>query len=131
MAEALLTVENLTKSYGDKLLFEDISFGINAGQKTALIARNGYGKSSLLDIITGKVLQDSGRITFSNNVRMAYLPQNPSIHSGQSIRDFVFDSDNQYMRLIARYEEALLQTSLGHDSPQLPQLINEMDILNA
>ena len=131
MAEALLTVVNLTKSYGYKLLLEEISYGINAGQKTALIARNGYGKSSLLDIITGKVLQDSGRITFSNNVRMAYLPQNPSIHSGQSIRDFVFDSDNQYMRLIARYEEALLQTSLGHDSPQLPQLINEMDILNA
>ena len=131
MAEALLTVENLTKSYGDKLLFEDISFGINAGQKTALIARNGYGKSSLLDIITGKVLQDSGRITFSGDVRMAYLPQNPSIHSGQSIRDFVFASDNQYIRIIARYEEAMLQTSLGHESPQLTQIINEMDILNA
>ena len=51
MADALLTVENLTKSFGDKLLFEDISFGINAGQKSALIARNGYGKSTLLNII--------------------------------------------------------------------------------
>ena len=65
MADALLTVENLTKSYGDKLLFDNISFGINAGQKTALIARNGYGKSTLLNILTGKTLQDSGKVTFS------------------------------------------------------------------
>ena len=75
MADALLTVENLTKSYGDKLLFDNISFGINAGQKTALIARNGYGKSTLLNILTGKTLQDEGKVTFSGEVKMAYLPQ--------------------------------------------------------
>ena len=73
--DALLTVENLTKSFGDKLLFEDISFGINAGQKTALIARNGYGKSTLLNIITGKELPDSGKVTFRGDIKMAYLPQ--------------------------------------------------------
>ena len=75
MADALLTVENLTKSVGEKLLFDDISFGINAGQKTALIARNGYGKSTLLNILTGKTLQDAGKVTFRGDVRMAYLPQ--------------------------------------------------------
>lgn len=133
MSDALLTVENLTKSYGDKLLFENISFGINAGQKMALIARNGYGKSTLLDILTGKVLQDSGRVTFSGDIKMAYLPQNPEIHSGQSIRDFVFASDNQYMRLISRYEEALLKASIneGADTDELTRLNNEMDVLNA
>lgn len=133
MSDALLTVENLTKSYGDKLLFEDISFGINAGQKMALIARNGYGKSTLLDILTGKVLQDSGRVTFSGDIKMAYLAQNPEIHSGQSIRDFVFASDNQYVRLIARYEEALLKASLGNNDniDELTTLTNEMDVLNA
>ncbi|MCQ2299807.1 MAG: ABC-F family ATP-binding cassette domain-containing protein [Bacteroidales bacterium] len=133
MADALLTVENLTKSYGDKLLFEDISFGINAGQKMALIARNGYGKSTLLDILTGKVLQDSGRVTFSGDIKMAYLSQNPEIHSGQTIRDFVFASDNQYIRLIAQYEEALLQTSLGKEAAvnRLTELTNRMDVLNA
>lgn len=89
MAEALLTVENLTKSYGDKLLFDNISFGINAGQKTALIARNGYGKSTLLNILTGKTLQDSGRVTFSNEVRMAYLPQQPELLPHQTLRSFV------------------------------------------
>ena len=100
MADALLTVENLTKSFGDKLLFEDISFGINAGQKSALIARNGYGKSTLLNIIitaaqphiVGKAtaagqrcyntLQDGGKITFRNDLKLAYLPQSP-VENGQ------------------------------------------------
>ena len=89
MADALLTIENLTKSYGDKLLFEDISFGINAGQKTALIARNGYGKSTLLNILTGKELPDSGKVTFRGNVKVAYLPQNPDFHAHQTVRSFV------------------------------------------
>lgn len=93
MSDALLTVENLTKSYGDKLLFEDISFGINAGQKTALIARNGYGKSTLLDILTGKVLQDSGRVTLRADVRMAYLPQSMAVHSHLTVRDYVLGDD--------------------------------------
>ncbi len=93
MADALLTVENLTKSYGDKLLFENISFGINAGQKTALIARNGYGKSSLLNIITGSVLQDEGRITFSREARMAYLPQNPHFGGHTTIRQYISSAE--------------------------------------
>lgn len=89
MADALLTIENLTKSFGDKLLFEDISFGINAGQKTALIARNGYGKSTLLNILTGKELPDSGKVTFRGDVKMAYLPQSPDFHKHQTVRSFV------------------------------------------
>ncbi|MBQ8704376.1 MAG: ABC-F family ATP-binding cassette domain-containing protein [Bacteroidales bacterium] len=98
MADALLTVENLTKSFGDKLLFENISFGINAGQKSALIARNGYGKSTLLNILMTaygergyNTLQDSGKITFRGDLKLAYLPQggltpNPSpIGEGSSM----------------------------------------------
>ena len=90
MTDALLTVENLTKSYGDKLLFDNISFGINAGQKTALIARNGYGKSTLLNILTGKTLQDEGKVTFSGEVKMAYLPQQPEVAPHQTLRSFVY-----------------------------------------
>ena len=90
MSDALLTVEHLTKSFGDKLLFEDISFGINAGQKTALIARNGYGKSTLLNILTGKVLQDDGKVVFRGDVKMAYLPQSPEYHQHQTVRSFVY-----------------------------------------
>lgn len=98
MADALLTVEGLTKSFGDKLLFEDISFGINAGQKSALIARNGYGKSTLLNIImtaTGQrgynTLQDSGKITFRGDLKLAYLPQSPEAYPKQLVRDFVYN----------------------------------------
>lgn len=98
MADALLTVENLTKSFGDKLLFEDISFGINAGQKSALIARNGYGKSTLLNIIMTSAgqrgyntLQDSGKITFRGDLKLAYLPQSPEAYPKQIVRDFVYN----------------------------------------
>ena len=110
MADALLTVEGLTKSFGDKLLFEDISFGINAGQKSALIARNGYGKSTLLNILmtaaaeqTGylsgherpNTLQDSGRVTFRSDLRMAYLPQSDAHWTTEAahmrVRDYVYD----------------------------------------
>ncbi len=89
MADALLTIENLSKSFGDKMLFDNISFGINVGQKTALIARNGYGKSTLLNIITGKELPDNGNVTFSGNVKMAYLPQRPDFNNHQTVRSFV------------------------------------------
>ncbi len=98
MADALLTVEHLTKSFGDKLLFEDISFGINAGQKSALIARNGYGKSTLLNIIMTayghrgyNTLHDSGAITFRSDLRLAYLPQSPEAYPKQLVRDFVYN----------------------------------------
>lgn len=98
MADALLTVENLTKSFGDKLLFENISFGINAGQKSALIARNGYGKSTLLNIIMTaagqkgyNTLQDSGKITFRGDLKLAYLPQSPEAYPTQLVRDFVYN----------------------------------------
>ncbi len=98
MADALLTVENLTKSFGDKLLFEDISFGINAGQKSALIARNGYGKSTLLNIIMTaagqkgyNTLQDAGKITFRSDLKLAYLPQSPEAYPKQLVRDFVYN----------------------------------------
>ncbi len=98
MADALLTVENLTKSFGDKLLFENISFGINAGQKSALIARNGYGKSTLLNIIMTaagqrgyNTLQDSGKVTFRGDLKLAYLPQSPEAFPKQLVRDFVYN----------------------------------------
>lgn len=102
MADALLTVENLTKSFGDRLLFEDISFGINAGQKSALIARNGYGKSTLLNIImtaTGQkgfnTLQDSGKVTFRGDLKLAYLPQTDASIARRSgitkVRDYVYN----------------------------------------
>ena len=134
MADALLTVENLSKSFGEKILFENISFGINAGQKTALIARNGTGKTSLLNILTGTVLADEGRVTFRNDIRMAYLPQNPLMNENQTVRDYVFASENKYVQAVNTYEKALLniqqQPSQLHEK-QLQDAMNMMDTLGA
>ena len=135
MADALLTVENLSKSFGEKVLFENISFGINAGQKTALIARNGTGKSSLLNILMGTVLPDDGKVTFRNGIRMAYLPQNPEMNAEMTVREYVFASDNKYIQAVDNYEKALLNIQLNPSSPihekQLQDAMNEMDTLGA
>ena len=75
MPTPYLLIEHLTKSVGSKVLFEDISFAVNEGQRIALIARNGIGKSTLLDIIAGKTDYDEGKITFRNDLKIGYLPQ--------------------------------------------------------
>lgn len=128
MSDALLTVENLTKSFGDKLLFDDISFGINAGQKTALIARNGYGKSTLLNILTGKTLQDSGKVTFRGDVRMAYLPQQPDLLPQQTVRSFVYSAQRpdheDPWAFEQRIEEILSRLKLDDKLDQQMQLLS-------
>ena len=128
MSDALLTIEHLTKSFGDKMLFEDISFGINAGQKTALIARNGYGKSTLMNILTGKTLQDSGKVTFRGDVRMAYLPQQPELLPHQSVRSFVYSAQRpeheDEWTFEQRIEEILSRLKLDDKLDQPMQLLS-------
>ena len=123
MAEALLSVEHLTKSFGEKLLFEDISFGISAGQKTALIARNGYGKSSLLNILTGSVLPDDGKVTFSNSARVAYLPQNPVTDGRMTVRQYVYSAhpheNEEGWAFEQRVEEVLSRLKIANLDKQL------------
>ncbi|MGM9809508.1 MAG: ABC-F family ATP-binding cassette domain-containing protein [Paludibacteraceae bacterium] len=84
MPTPYLLIEHLTKSVGSKVLFEDISFAVNEGQRIALIARNGIGKSTLLDIIAGKTDYDDGKITFRNGLKIGYLPQSITIPSAQA-----------------------------------------------
>lgn len=91
MAETILTVENLYKSYGEKVLFEDLSFGINKGQKVALIAKNGAGKSTLLNIIMNQDIPDTGNIVFKNDIHMAFLGQNPYVNDNMTINEFMLD----------------------------------------
>lgn len=119
-----LLIEQLTKSYGEKELFSDITFGIDQGSKVALIARNGAGKSSLLNIIAGLDLPDSGSITFRNDMRWAYLPQNPEMQDDQSVFDILFNADNEFMRAIRDYEASL--NLLKHDnSPEAHKILEE------
>ena len=82
-----LQVENLTKSYGDRLLFDSVTFGVNEGDKIGLIAKNGTGKSTLLRILSGSEAPDSGSVTFRNDLRVGFLAQMPEFEQGKSIMD--------------------------------------------
>ena len=134
MSDAILTVENLSKSYGEKELFSDISFGINAGQKTALIARNGTGKSTLLSILMGEQIPDDGKITFRNDIRVAYLPQNPTMNAAQTLDSYIYSSENKYLSTVSAYEKALKDIEKEHSKANedaLQHAINQMDATDA
>ena len=102
-----LQIENLTKSYGDRILFSDVTFGVNQGDKIGLIAKNGTGKSTLLRIIAGLESPDSGSITFRNDLRVGYVSQTPELNEDLSVINACLASDSPAARAIARYEAAL------------------------
>jgi len=128
MALNYLQVENLTKSFGDKLLFEKISFGLFEGQRVALIAKNGYGKTTLLNIIAGNEQYDEGAVTFRRDIRVGILPQDPKYPAGLTVLQACFHSENEVVKTIAAYENALLHEE-NHE--QLNDLIARMDVLKA
>lgn len=104
-----LQVENLSKSYGDLSLFENISFGVGQGQKIALIAKNGTGKTSLLNIISGKDSQDNGEVTFRNDLKIAYLEQNPDLNNENTVLNEVFNSPDPILSVIRDYEKIIIE----------------------
>ena len=103
----LLSVEQISKTYADRVLFDNISFGISAGDKTALVARNGEGKTTLLNILTGKIMPDNGRVTYRKDIRTAYLEQDPLFKPGASILESLLDDGSQVSTLIKAYEQSL------------------------
>ncbi|MFI3295735.1 MAG: ABC-F family ATP-binding cassette domain-containing protein [Rikenellaceae bacterium] len=125
--ENYLQVESLTKSFGDLLLFRDLSFCVNQGERIGLIARNGYGKSTLLNIIMGREDSDSGEVTFGKGVRVAYLVQEPRFSRGITVLEACFQGDSPSLRAISQYERAL--ESGDHDL--LQKAMVEMDALGA
>lgn len=102
-----LSVENISKSYGERVLFEDLSFGINKDQKIAFVAKNGTGKTSILKIITGEDTPDSGQIVIRKDIRMAFLSQEPNLQNELTIEESIFASDNEILKVIEQYEKAL------------------------
>ncbi|MBQ4161741.1 MAG: ABC-F family ATP-binding cassette domain-containing protein [Parabacteroides sp.] len=122
-----LQIDKLTKSFGDLVLFEDITFGIAQGQKVGLIAKNGTGKTTLLNIIAGKEDYDSGSVVFRNDLRVGYLEQAPYYPEGLTVLQACFYSQNETVRLIAEYEQAMV----SGDHSCLEDILLRMDNLKA
>ena len=124
---SFLQVENLSKRYGEQLLFENISFGIGMNQKVALIAKNGKGKSTILKIIAGKEQAETGNVIFRNDISIGYLEQDPQLDPENLVFEEVFNSDSPVLATIKAYEQAVNR----NDMEALEQLIPRMDALNA
>jgi ATP-binding cassette subfamily F protein uup len=129
-----LTVENIEKSFGDKTLFSNIVFGIQQGEKLALIGKNGSGKSTLLDIVAGELPADKGKVIFNNDIKFSYLPQQIDIDPQLSIIDYMLSSDNEFVQAIRDYEK-IMQIANNEQSEAVQQKLqkasNKMDALGA
>ena len=102
-----LSIENISKSYGERLLFEDISFGIHKDEKIAFIAKNGTGKTTILNILIGKDSPDTGQIISRKGLRIEYLAQTDNLNPEETVEEAIFSSDNKTLEIIHQYEIAL------------------------
>ena len=123
-----LSVENIAKSYGERVLFTGISFGINEGQKVGFVAKNGTGKTSLLDILAGSDTPDEGNVVYRKNITTAFLPQEPDLDPHLTVEQTIFSSENETLDIINRYEKALKNP---HDSEAYQKAFEEMDAAQA
>ncbi|CAI8315018.1 MAG: Energy-dependent translational throttle protein EttA [Bacteroidota bacterium] len=103
----LLTVEGISKAYGERVIFEPLSFGVSKGQKIALIAKNGSGKTTILKIIAQQDTSDTGQVNFRKGTQISYLPQDPVLDPEKTVEEIILESGNQVLEVIADYEEAL------------------------
>jgi len=102
-----LSVENISKSYGERVLFDNVSFGINKDQKIAFIAKNGSGKTTIMNMINGLDEPDTGQVVIRKEITMAFLSQNNNLQDELTIEENIFASDNEILKVIERYEKAL------------------------
>lgn len=123
-----LSVENISKSYGERVLFENLSFGINKDQKIAFVAKNGTGKTSILKIITGEDTPDSGQVIMRKEIKMAFLSQEPKLNPELTIEESIFASDNMVLKVIEQYEKALENPE---DEEAYQKAFDKMDLHNA
>ncbi len=122
-----LQAENLSKRWGELMLFEDISFTIFEGAKVALIAKNGTGKSTLLDLLAGKDSPDNGIITLTNDVKMGYFEQIPDLNPANTVIEEIFESDNEKIKTVKAFELAVAQNR----QDEIAAISTKMDELNA
>lgn len=123
-----LSAENLSRSYGDRVLFKDITFGIDRGQKMALVAKNGTGKTSMLRILAGLEPSETGEVVTRNGISIGYLQQEPELNPVHSVMDAIFDPTNEIMSVVREYEEAMLDEA---DPERMQRSFDAMDRHNA
>ncbi|MCM1518098.1 MAG: ABC-F family ATP-binding cassette domain-containing protein [Pseudoflavonifractor sp.] len=127
MAASYLQVENLTKSYGDRVLFADVTFGVNEGDKIGIIAKNGTGKSTLLGILSGHDSLDSGKVTYANGIRVGYLEQLPAFDDDVTVLEACMASSGEMSRVISEYERSVA----SGDTDSINDAIHAMDAAGA
>ena len=123
-----ISVENISKSYGDRILFNNISFGINKSQKIAFVAKNGTGKTSILNIIAGVDIPDEGQVIQRKDIQVAYLSQNQIFDNHLTIEETIFATENRILPIIKQYEKALENPE---DSENYQKAFDLMDQNNA
>ncbi len=123
-----ISVENVAKAFGERVLFENISFGINEGQKIGFVAKNGTGKTSLLNIITKSEPSDNGQVVYRNGLKTAFLPQEPALDTHLTIEETIFTGDNESLRAIAEYESAM---DNPEDTERMQKAFDTMERLQA
>lgn len=128
-----LSVDNLAKYLGERVLFEHLNFGMAKGDKVALIANNGTGKTSLLNILAGRDIPDEGEYNFRNDIRVAYLEQEPDLEGSQTIEEFISTSNSETLELIDAYQEALTNSADGEEASlrRLEEIQAKMDTRKA
>ena len=109
----LLSIENLAKSYGERILFEKVTFGVDEGDKIGLIGVNGTGKSTFLKVVAGIEPADAGKVTRGSGLQVGYLPQNPEFDAGATVLAQVFKGSSPIMQLIREYEQVLEEVNLN------------------
>jgi ATP-binding cassette subfamily F protein uup len=119
--------ENLSKRWGETMLFENISFTVFEGQKVALIAKNGTGKSTLLDLLAGKETPDSGKITVTNDIKIGYFEQIPKLNPDHTILEEIFVSDNEKLKTVKEFELAVTE----NNQAKIAEISSKMDELGA
>ncbi len=123
-----LSVENISKAYGERVLFDNVSFGINKDQKIAFIAKNGSGKTTIMNMINGLDEPDTGQVILRKGINMAFLSQDNNLQDELTIEESIFASDNEILKVIERYEKALENPE---DEDVYQRAFDDMDRFNA
>ena len=123
-----LNAENISKSFGERTLFEGLSFSIHKGQKIAFIAKNGTGKTTILNIVAGVDYSDTGNVTFRKDLIISFLPQDPVLDESLTIEQAIFKSNNPILKVIDNYQKAL---SNSENSEAYQKAFEEMELHHA